>query len=67
MPYKRPPAKIKHLSKSKQEKWVKVFNSAYEYAQKKGWSKERVEEYAHRVAWASVKGSGKKKKVRKRG
>ena len=58
MPYIRPPHSNK-LSPEKGKKWVKVFNAAYKYAKKQGWSKKRIEEYAHRVAWASVRDTAK--------
>ncbi len=60
MPYRKPPAKVRDLPRREQKKWVEIFNSAYKYARDKGWSEEKVEEYAHKVAWSKVKKNGRK-------
>jgi len=51
---------VHSLPKKEQKKWVEIFNSAYKYARDKGWSEEKVEEYAHKIAWSKVKKNGRK-------
>ncbi len=49
------PQKVQELPAAGKKLWMEVFNSAFRYAEKKGWKKARREGYAFEVAWKKVK------------